>query len=100
MERKETIGELLGPTLIEIEDTLWSYELYMPSKPYGFSEESFRAIIKLFMASIMDKMWALQEGDEMDIEDREAMAEQCGKDVRALVKTFTGIDTHNLYGDE
>lgn len=97
MENGKTIGEWLAPTLLEMEDTLWSYEIYMPSEPYGFSDDSFRAIIKLFMAAIMDKMWALQEGDEMEIEDRAAMAEKCGKDVRALVKTFTGIDTHNLY---
>lgn len=91
------MGEWLEPTLMEIEDSLWSYEIYMPSQPYGFSDESFRAIIKLFMSALMDKMWDLQEWDGMDIEDRGAMAEKCGRDVRAFVKTYTGIDTHNLY---
>lgn len=100
MEGGKTIGEWLEPTLIEMEDTLWGYELYMPNKPYGFSDESFRAVIKLFMAAMMDKIWALQENEEMDIEDRAAMAQKCGKDVRALVKTYTNIDTHNLYGNE
>lgn len=99
MEDGQTMGDWLAPTLENIEDTLWSYETYMPNKPYGFSKESFRAIVKIFMAAMMDKIWALQEGEEMDLEDRGAMAEKCGKDVRALIKTYTNIDTHNLYGE-
>jgi hypothetical protein len=100
MENGKTIGEFIGPMMESIEDALWNYEVYMPGTPYGFSQESFRAAVKIFTAAVMDKIWALQEGEGMDIEDRAAMAEKCGKDVRALVKTFTNIDTQELYGGE
>lgn len=100
MENGKTIGEFIGPMMSSMEDALWNYEYYMPNTPYGFSQESFRAAVKIFMSALMDKIWELQEGEEMDIEDRAAMAEKCGKDVRALVKTYTNIDTHELYGKE
>jgi len=97
MKNGKTMGEFIAPVLESMEDALWSYENYSPNTPYGFSNESFRAAVKIFMAAMMDKIWALQEGEEMEMEDRAAMAEKCGKDVRDLVKTFTGIDTHKLY---
>ena len=100
IEGGRTMGETLEPLLIHMEDALWHYEYNCPATPYGFSEEAFRASIKLFMAAMMDKIWALQENEEMDIEDRAAMAEKCGKDIRAFVKTYTNIDTHELYGNE
>lgn len=100
MENGKTIGEFIGPTMASMEDALWNYEYYMPNTPYGFSHECFRAAVKIFTAAMMDKIWALQEEEGMDIEDRAAMAEKCGKDIRAFVKTYTNIDTHELYEKE
>ena len=100
MENGKTMGEWLAPTLEEIEDTLWSYEFYVPNTPPMYSHSSFRAILKLFMSAMMDKIWQLQEGGEMDIDDRVKMVERCGKELRSLVKVYTNIDTENLYGNE
>ncbi len=94
------MGEALEPLLIHMEDALWHYEYSCPVTPYSFSDDAFRAAIKFFMAAMMDKIWALQENEGMDIEDRAAMAEKCGKDIRAFVKTYTNIDTYNLHGKE
>ena len=88
-----TLGEKLSPILSEIEDTLLdNYE----TKP-GFDNEGFRASIFIFQSALLDKMWELQEKENLPIETRADMAEKCGEAIRSLVKTFTDIDTHNLY---
>lgn len=96
----KTIGEWFAPMLEQMEDTLWSYELYAPSTPPKYSNDSLRAIVKLFMSAMMDRIWELQENEEMDFEDRLAMVNKCGQEVRSLVKVYTNIDTHKLYGNE
>jgi hypothetical protein len=88
-----TLGEKLSPILSEIEGTLLdNYE----TKP-GFDDEGFRASIFIFQSALLDKMWELQEKENLPIETRADMATKCGEAIRSLVKTFTDIDTHNLY---
>jgi len=87
------LGKKLSPILSEIEDTLLeNYE----TKP-GFDDEGFRASIYIFQSVLLDKMWELQEKENLSIEIRGEMAATCGEAIRSLVKTFTDIDTHNLY---
>ncbi len=90
------IGKKLSPVLVEIEDTLWEFEAGRGIKP-EFSSDGFRAATKIFMSALMDKIWELQVSEKLDIEDRMKMVEKCGADVRALVKTYTNIDTHEMY---
>jgi len=92
----KSIGEKLSPILIEIEKTIWEHDYYRQSKP-NFSNEAFRAAIKIFMTILMDKMWDLQCDENMSIEDKSNMAQKAGEDLRKLVKIYTNIDTHNLY---
>jgi hypothetical protein len=88
-----TLGEKISPILSEIEDTLLdNYE----TKP-GFNDEGFRASIFIFQSALLDKMWELQEKENIQIETRTDMTTKCGEAIRSLVKTFTDIDTHNLY---
>jgi len=90
------IGKKLSPILSEIEDTLWEFELNSRIKP-EYTIDGFRAGIKIFMSVLMDKIWELQSDEKMDIQDRINMVEKVGQDVRKLVKTYTDIDTHDLY---
>lgn len=90
------IGEQLSPTLHEIEEALWEFESNCEIKP-NYTEEGFRGGIKIFMSVMLDKMWELQEKEKLDMTDRENMATKLGESLRALVKTFTDIDTHELY---
>ena len=90
------IGEKISPILAEIEDTLWEFEANAGIKP-SYTEEGFRAAIKIFMSVMMDKIWELQEDEKISMEDRMKMVEKCGQDVRNIVKTYTDIDTHDLY---
>lgn len=91
-----SIGEKLSPILTEIEDTLWEFEANRGLKP-GYTIDGFRSATKIFMSVLMDKIWELQSDEKIDMKDRMDMAEQCGKDVRNLIKTYTNIDTHELY---
>jgi hypothetical protein len=90
------IGKQISPILSEIEGALWDFEMNGGSKP-EYDKDGFRASIKIFMSVIMDKMWELQENESLSIEDRCNMANKVGEDIRKLVKTYTDIDTHDLY---
>lgn len=92
----ETIGQKISPILVEIEDTLWEHEARQGGKP-EFTIDGFRAAAKIFMAVLMDKMYEMQEKESMPQKERENMAEAAGKEFRKLVKTYTNIDTHELY---
>lgn len=90
------IGPKLSPILEEIEDLLWEWEVNAGIKP-NYTTDGFRASTKIFMSAILDKMWDVQEFDKMPMHDREVMAEQAGNVLRQFVKTYTGIDTFDLY---
>ena len=90
------VGEKLSPLLEEIEDTLLEFEVRVGEKP-NYTREGFRAAIKIFMSVVLDKMWELQNWDGMPQSDRENMATVCGNELRKFVKTYTDIDTFDLY---
>ena len=90
------IGEKISPILEEIELALWEFEASIGDKP-NYSEGGFRAAIKIFMSAMMDKIWELQSDENMSMEDRVNMVQKCGEDVRKIVKTYSNIDTHDLY---
>lgn len=88
-----TLGKRLSPVLSEIEDTLLdNYE----TKP-GFDNDGFRASVFIFQSALLDKMWELQEKENLSNKIREEMATKCGEGIRNLIKTFTDIDTYKLY---
>jgi hypothetical protein len=91
-----TIGQKISPILEEIENTLWEFEAFNGSKP-EYTEAGFRAATKIFMSVIMDKMWELQDKENITLEDRGNMAVNAGEAVREFVKTYTNIDMHDLY---
>ena len=90
------IGEKLSPVLSEIESTLIEYELNV-ARPPQYTDEGFRAAIKIFMSAMLDKMWKLQEDENIDINARADMAEKLGNELRNMVRIYTNIDTHSLY---
>lgn len=90
------IGKKISPILSEIEDTLWEFEANIGSQPQ-YTIDGFRAGIKIFMSVLMDKTWDLQQNETLTMEDRIKMVEKLGQEVRTIVKTYTDIDTHDLY---
>ncbi len=91
-----SLGERISPILIEIENTLWEFEANTNIKP-GYSHEGFRAACKILMSSLLDKMWELQESENMSIEDKFKMAQKAGEDFRQLIKNYTNLDTQDMY---
>lgn len=90
------IGKELSPILVEIENNLWLFEANNTSKP-DYTIEGFRAGIKIFMSVLLDKMWELQVEENIPFEARADMAEKLGAEIRRIIKTYTNIDTHELY---
>ena len=90
------IGKELSPILVEIEEALWEFEANRGIKP-EFTSQGFRAALKIFISVMMDKIWELQSDENIEQIDRENIAQKCGEEVRKLVKTYTNIDTHDLY---
>lgn len=90
------IGKQLSPILAEIETALWEFEANSGQKT-EYTIEGFRAATKIFMSALMDKMWELQENENLAMEDKIKMAESAGNEVRRIVKIFTNIDTRELY---
>jgi hypothetical protein len=90
------IGKQLSNLLVDIEQRLWEFEFDTPDQP-EYTDEAFRAVCKIFMSALMDKMWDLQEKEGLEIEDRVTMAVSAGNDINKLVKMYTDLDTFKMY---
>jgi hypothetical protein len=65
------------------------------AKP-NYSNRDFMNTIIIFQTALMDKMYDTQNFDDMGLSDRLIMAKQCGLDLRRLIHTYTGLDTHKI----
>ena len=65
------------------------------NKP-NYTNRQFMNAVIIFQTALMDKMYDNQDYDDMDIENRYKMAESCGLDLRKLIHTYTGLDTHKF----
>ena len=65
------------------------------NKP-NYSNRDFMNATIIFQTALMDKMFDNQDYDDMSIDDRMNMAESCGKELRKLIHTYTGLDTHDV----
>ena len=90
------IGKKLSPVLSEIESALMEFEANV-AKPPEYTDEGFRAAVRIFLSAVLDKMWKLQEDEGIDINTRADMAEKLGSEIRNIVRVYTNIDTHSLY---
>jgi hypothetical protein len=97
IKTNEIIGKNLSEDLIIIEDIIWDAECKNPDEPFKFTEEGFRASLKIFMANMLDKTWNLQEKNKLSQEERIKQAEEIAKELKKLVKKYTGINTLDLY---
>jgi hypothetical protein len=90
------IGKKISPILSEIELALIEFEINV-AKPPEYTNEGFRASVKIFLSVMLDKMWKLQEEEGIDINTRADMAEKLGTKIRNIIRVYTNIDTHDLY---
>jgi hypothetical protein len=92
------IGKRLSPILTELEATLWEFEAMYPGEKPEYTPDGSRAVIKLLMSVVMDKSWELMEAEKIPQHIREDMAHKCGTEFRELIKKYTNLDTHKMYG--
>jgi hypothetical protein len=65
-------------------------------KKPNYSNRDFMNATIIFQTALMDKMYDNQDYDDMSIDDRMYMAENCGLALRKLIHTYTGLDTHQV----
>jgi hypothetical protein len=86
-----------GKVLIEIESGLWDHDHRVNegvAEPYTYTNEHFRACLKVFMSALLWKLW---EKNDNDIEKMVGLAGKMGEDIKELVNAYTGINTLDLY---
>lgn len=96
METKSLIGQELSDMLCEIESLLLELESKI-GEPPGVTLEGFRAGVKIASSVIFDKMWEMQEREEMSLDNRIEMVDKFGDEFKNLIFIYTGIDTFTLY---
>jgi hypothetical protein len=84
---KEKLTEFIANTILAQSGNV--------EKP-NFTNRHFMNTIIIFQNALMDKMYDNQNYDGMDIEDRLKMVETCGNELRKLIHTYTGLDTHKI----
>jgi hypothetical protein len=65
------------------------------NKP-NYSNRDFMNTLLIFQTALMDKMYDNQDYDKMDVDNRLKMATSCGLELRDLIHTYTGLDTHKF----
>jgi hypothetical protein len=65
------------------------------NKP-NYSNRDFMNAIIIFQTALMDKMFDNQNYDGMGLDDRMKMTQSCGLELRKLIHTYTGLDTHKI----
>lgn len=65
----------------------------------NFSNNALIDATFIFQTVLFDKIHNLQQDEKMKLKYAIEMAESCGKDVRKLIHTYTGLDTFKLIED-
>ena len=60
----------------------------------NYSNRDFMNALIIFQTALMDKMYDNQTFDNMPMKERGEMAQSCGEELRKMVFTYTGLDTH------
>ena len=89
-------AQQITEVLIKVEQQLWR-KWHKEQKVEKYSKEALRAATKIFMSVLYSRMAQLQQGEDMEKEDRTNMNLKCATDLKNLIKTYTGIDTTELY---
>jgi hypothetical protein len=80
------------PILKEIADGMLEIAEFKQS----FSNNALIDATLIFQTVLFDKIYDLQKSEKIELKHSLEMAEACGKELRQLIKTFTGLDTFEL----
>lgn len=62
----------------------------------NYSDSAMLDVTLIFQSVLMDKIFDNQNYDKMDFRERLKMVDAAGRDLRKLIHTYTGLDTHEL----
>ena len=62
----------------------------------NYSNDVLLDVTLIFQTVLMDKLFDNQNFDNMPLLQRAEMAESCGKELRKIIHTYTGLDTVKL----
>jgi len=96
----EPLGKVLEPILEELHDTLWEFHANYPGVQEKFSDACLAYAAKIFMSVLLDRMWDMQEKENMKQKDREKMAKYFGAKIKDLVFQACNYDLHKFYKDK
>lgn len=68
------------------------------TKP-NFTNDALIDATLIFQTVLFDKIHDLQKDEKMKLKYGLEMAESCGKELRKLIHTYTGLDTFKLIQD-
>lgn len=69
--------------------------LSIDEKP-NYSDDTLVFATIIFQNVFVDKMWDLQQVENLSQSDREAMVETAGSELRLFIKKYTNLDLHEL----
>jgi hypothetical protein len=87
----ESFGKVMSPILLDVEAAIADYTTQVGTKP-NYDKYALRSATNIFISVLMDRVWELQEKEEMDLDTRTKMAVKCGEEVKKIVKVYTDID--------
>ncbi len=94
-EKKQTFGEGISAVLNDMCNAV--LEKAVSDNPrINFTDEGFFCLLYMYHTALGERMYDLQELENMPLDDRIAMAESLGKELRSLIKKYTDIDTFKL----
>lgn len=97
VQKHKPVGETVKPLLLIIENAIWNHEAEHSEMMPQFDNESFRAVVKIFITTIIERIWSLQESEDMSFDTRCEMAKSAAEEVRKFIKVYTDIDTMKFY---
>jgi len=95
---KTEFGKKLTPVLESISDGIWEFESYELGQP-NYDDVALEYASKIFISVMMDKIWNLQQEEDMPMEERMKMVIKCGEDIKKIIKTYTDMDSHDFFKD-
>lgn len=77
-----------------------SFNIETEGIDYEYSYEELRAIIKVFSSAIATEMFRLQHKENIPDDDSMKMIKKFAEELRAIIKTYSNIDTFVMYDKE
>lgn len=91
----DKLKELITNCLEHSSNSILEDEANSCTKP-NYTNRHFLNTLIVFKSALIDKIFDVQEYDDMGFEDRVKMVEKAGEELHKLIFTYTNLDTHKI----